>query len=830
MTHIPTPVVDELLRHESFLRALARGLVASPADAEDVTQDAWLSAVSARGAAPRDPRSWLARVARNAALQLQRRERRRLRRELSADPAAAAPGAGEVAVALETQRAVAEAVAALPEPYRTALYLRFYRCWSDREIADELGVPLETARTRIKRALHRLRQRLDREFGGRQRWLAALLPLASGYTVAPTIVLGAVMSHKVLAAALLVVGTVALLWSVASADSMPPELPTPNVAAASSSVVEPAPSSLPPDERVVLAPERVEPAAVEPSLVAGRLRIVDEDGQWWERLQGSLRVAVVQAGDEGRRQAEFFDLEVVDGRFAAPLPRSGEMVVPGLQFEERVAVPTPMRFAVPAAGEVVIEGRFLGAVLLHVIDAQTKTPLHGVEVRSRSGWRALGDDLHPGEHPQVEHIAKNAPSPVALPSEDNTVVYWARAPGYAWGRIDVRHERSGARTVALQPGGAVDVVAAGALPGGAYLRLFGSDAPFRPGAQEEWQHYYRGRLHAYEAPIGAAPLAVEHLLPGPYLARIQAGSLEQSVTLGEIECQVVVGGRTSIAVPITAKQTVRVPLGGTLQIPEELVDEFLHMTVSRVRYGQAQGQKSLHLTTQRMREDPGDARRLAWQAEAVIPGDYWLHVAPVQHRQRFTVPDSGLTDLVVELAEVAHVVVDLRDAVTGDAVAARRAGWSNEADLGLSDNVRLDARIDPRAGTVSFTALAGPVALDVEASGYLPASLELELVPGDNHRVLELSAALGLRIEVREQGALMPLDDVFWRGIKIEAPGGAPFPMRQGRSSRRATFYYQQPGTYRISFPRLEGFAEVPPREVEVTEGLAEVVVDLERS
>src|SRR6185295_11412491 len=43
-------------------------------------------------------------------------------------------------------------------------------------IANEQGIPLETVRTRLKRALERLRVALDESSGGRAQWSALLIP------------------------------------------------------------------------------------------------------------------------------------------------------------------------------------------------------------------------------------------------------------------------------------------------------------------------------------------------------------------------------------------------------------------------------------------------------------------------------------------------------------------------------------------------------------------------------------------------------------------------------------------------------------------------------
>src|SRR5436190_1898691 len=74
---------------------------------------------------------------------------------------------------------VVAAVLALEEPYRECVLLRYFEELSPRAIAARQRVPLETARTRLKRALELLRARLDREYGGeRGAWGAALAPFA----------------------------------------------------------------------------------------------------------------------------------------------------------------------------------------------------------------------------------------------------------------------------------------------------------------------------------------------------------------------------------------------------------------------------------------------------------------------------------------------------------------------------------------------------------------------------------------------------------------------------------------------------------------------------
>ena len=55
---------------------------------------------------------------------------------------------------------LAEAVADLPPRYRTVIVARYYLQWTPAEIAQALHVPGATVRSRLKRALERLRRQM----------------------------------------------------------------------------------------------------------------------------------------------------------------------------------------------------------------------------------------------------------------------------------------------------------------------------------------------------------------------------------------------------------------------------------------------------------------------------------------------------------------------------------------------------------------------------------------------------------------------------------------------------------------------------------------------
>lgn len=167
---------DLLLANAAWVRALAREL-AGPGEADDLVQETWLVALQ-RPTNARTPGAWLAGVVRHLARRSRRGAGHRAAREAACAREERAPAAAELVAEADLQRRVLAAVMRLDEPGRSAVLLRYFRGASVEEIARVQGVPWATARTRLQRALARLRGDLERAFGGREAWGAAALALA----------------------------------------------------------------------------------------------------------------------------------------------------------------------------------------------------------------------------------------------------------------------------------------------------------------------------------------------------------------------------------------------------------------------------------------------------------------------------------------------------------------------------------------------------------------------------------------------------------------------------------------------------------------------------
>ena len=153
---------------------LAHRVLRDEALAEDAVQEAFLAAwrtaprfVPERGSA----RTWILTLVHRRAVDLVRREERR-----RADPLEAAPeptgdaGADDDAfLRLERER-VQGALAQLPDQQREALELAYYGGFSQSELAERLGQPLGTIKSRMFSGLARLHELLSEPASERDPW------------------------------------------------------------------------------------------------------------------------------------------------------------------------------------------------------------------------------------------------------------------------------------------------------------------------------------------------------------------------------------------------------------------------------------------------------------------------------------------------------------------------------------------------------------------------------------------------------------------------------------------------------------------------------------
>jgi RNA polymerase sigma factor (sigma-70 family) len=142
---------------------LALRVLRDPVLAQDAVQDAFLAAW--RTAAAFDPRrgkaqTWVLTLVHRRAVDVVRREERRRTEQLEDLPAPSGASTEEEVSVREQRRAVQAALVQLSPDQREVLELSYYGGLTQTELAERLGVPLGTVKSRAFAGLARLRDLL----------------------------------------------------------------------------------------------------------------------------------------------------------------------------------------------------------------------------------------------------------------------------------------------------------------------------------------------------------------------------------------------------------------------------------------------------------------------------------------------------------------------------------------------------------------------------------------------------------------------------------------------------------------------------------------------
>jgi RNA polymerase sigma-70 factor (ECF subfamily) len=153
-------------RHDGWVRGVVFGVLGERDRVDDVSQQVWATMWQRVGELrdTRRWRTWLYRLARNAAIDAGRdATRRRVHGKKLASGLSSVASVGTPDSDLadkERHRNVMDAIQALPALYREPFVMRHLSGWSYSQIAQLMGMPVDSVETRLVRARRFLRESL----------------------------------------------------------------------------------------------------------------------------------------------------------------------------------------------------------------------------------------------------------------------------------------------------------------------------------------------------------------------------------------------------------------------------------------------------------------------------------------------------------------------------------------------------------------------------------------------------------------------------------------------------------------------------------------------
>lgn len=151
-------------RHNEWVRGVVFGVLGRADLIDDVSQQVWTAVWQRIGElrATQSWRSWLYRLTRNAAVDAGREaSRQRVRLKIVAAEMIENEAPAETPLVKEEhQRQVLAAIGGLPPLYREPFVLRHMNGWNYQQIAEAMGMPVDSIETRLVRARRLLRDAL----------------------------------------------------------------------------------------------------------------------------------------------------------------------------------------------------------------------------------------------------------------------------------------------------------------------------------------------------------------------------------------------------------------------------------------------------------------------------------------------------------------------------------------------------------------------------------------------------------------------------------------------------------------------------------------------
>ncbi len=208
-------------------------------------------------------------------------------------------------------------------------------------------------------------------------------------------------------------------------------------------------------------------AANKPFTLSGTFVVVDERGIEHTREDGTFDLGLWEGNTSVlatvNLQAGSWELAV------ETMPQ--RVTVHGAQIGGRAVLPDARGTIEEKDPPFALRGHWFTPLTLRVVADDTGADLTSVRIVQVVGWESL---VHPGNVGHATVVVESASSPVRFtsPGIGGKQKYRVRAPGYAWGAIDMDPTDAAERLLRLLPAGDIELTFTGGVPpAGSVVRL-----------------------------------------------------------------------------------------------------------------------------------------------------------------------------------------------------------------------------------------------------------------------------------------------------------------------------------------------------------------------
>lgn len=463
--------------------------------------------------------------------------------------------------------------------------------------------------------------------------------------------------------------------------------------------------------------------------------------------------------------------------------------------------------------------------ILRVLAEDTELDLDRIELVTGGYF-----EEHPGFYKKTNVVCTSARSPIDLTEfiePGDSEIYFARSPGYAWGRIRIDDELGGERLLLLKRGGGVEVTLKGYYPksqASLRFRRFDMD-PDDPAFDQKLGEKHR--------------LDIDSLAVGRYRVSVEIGDpWDDCVVLGTGYVEIIAERRSRLTLWLEPPPRVETaPLKGILLVPQgwtpEIYGPFFDLTI-RLEDIPLEGNPDWTTVNQKdIKPLMGRKDAFSWDAGMVQTGRYELDVGPFDYSISLTVPPEGLTDVLIEIPPLQKVSLRVIDTSTGTDAEIRTIGWRPKTSP-LDDGGSISSvEKNYENKLFEFMAPLGEIIVSISPDDYQDFEKNLNIQAGMNTFTFELERACGFHVFLKDGDTIVPCDFIeLWHSFlnAVKEVKGEGSSTSCGYRSGGLIVKVSEPGRYRFKMPDIDGYLPIPEQEVLVeSEKYTKHVINLRR-
>ncbi len=515
------------------------------------------------------------------------------------------------------------------------------------------------------------------------------------------------------------------------------------------------------------------------------------------------------------------DAHIRAGEWAVHLTQPGRLMLDGATARDgRVLELVTKELEASADGFGIVHARWATGVEVRLFDALTRLELPAGTVvweSPTSNNSSLRANIPMAGQGTTNAIREVVPTPLHLPVWVDVHSVFLTAPAHAWQRVAISGS-SGTRRVDLFPGGSVRCIVAqgkGAFPKWSRLRVYGPAGPGELIAEAILPE--QGDVVFGGVPAGSVEVLIESAAasaqrPRYWARRVDVQPDRETVLLLDPASPLVDSHFGGITVTVRGEQFT-------------LAHTSLTLRVLRLGGVPISNPPWEHLASEFQMSEDGTSLEL--RRNDLIPGDYFLELAPIASNRRITVK-TGIDQAVeFQLDSVARVTV--------------HANLPNGAKPMPTDFIRLhsqlvespfigaSARYDPAVDAFRLSVAPGSFTLRCSVAGYDTPRETVSVVPGENALEIICTRAgrgISVALEARSQDSEYPLPYDRWSGIQVFDASGIECGFRsigfrsigEGEccESAKAEIILKGPGTYELRLPNSDARPVMEPVRITV--------------